>query len=84
MKLVEETYKNERQFNKVRYDEKKAKYDQILELSRKKERIRQNKSMRDYKRHIKELKQGYPEPKEPRIPTLSQKPAAGQAQPADN
>ena len=60
MKLVEETYKNERQYNKVRHDEKKAKHDSILELSRRQERMRQNQSMRDYKRHIKELQQGFP------------------------
>ena len=80
---MEDTYKNERQYNKVRYDEKKAKHDSILELSRRKERMRQNQSMRDYKRHIKELQQGFPEPKETKMPALTQKPAAGQAQSGD-
>lgn len=83
MKLVEETYKNERQYNKVRHDEKKAKHDSILELSRRQERMRQNQSMRDYKRHIKELQQGFPEPKETKMPALTQKPASGRAQSGD-
>lgn len=63
LQKVEENYNNERQIVASAQTQLNDRAEARLEAKRKEERLLAAKSMKDYRRRIKELKQGYPEPK---------------------
>ena len=56
MHKVEENYQNERLVVQTEMNHVKEKQENILEEKRKKEKVLIYKSLRDYKKHIKEIK----------------------------
>lgn len=66
MKNIEENYKNERRLYQKEIDERNNK--QEAKIAQRKRDLKDNEidGLKDYKKHLKELKQGYSEPRIPR------------------
>ena len=63
---MEENYKNERRLQQKEIDERNSK--QEAKIAQRKRELKDNEidGLKDYKKHLKELKQGYSEPRIPR------------------
>ena len=66
MKNIEENYKNERRLYQKEIDERNNK--QEAKIAQRKRDLKDSEidGLKDYKKHLKELKQGYSEPRIPR------------------
>lgn len=60
MKAVEENYKDELKYQTKELKERKTKYDSIIENKRKMEKRNEYRAMKEYRAHIKEIKDGGP------------------------
>ena len=71
MAEVEKNYNDERAMQQHEINERNFKMERILEEKRKNERRMEIQSIKHYRKRVKELKQGFPDPKTP--PKLTEK-----------
>ena len=79
MKNMEGLYKNERDMYRKECDERKNKQQTLVDRRKLDQKIKENEGLKDYKKHLKELKQGYAEPRVPRRAVEGTKPKAPDA-----